>query len=256
MAGKIKRIWEALAACFDANDQPLTKGQIMAWIGVHYADNEFHPATLEAQIRRSCANVPFALKYRAPKVLFFDRRTRTYSKVSSAEPSQGSIAAFDDSGPLSDEEVDSPLEIEDQSDLLVGLEAQLRDYLAKNLTKLEKGLTFWNDSPTSVEYEIGGKRIDILAKDLDGVPVVVELKRGKAYDKVVGQALLYQALVTTEFKVRRVRVILVANVISPELQLACSKQADFKLFEYAIAMQLNPVSSFGSEEEVEDVGTS
>jgi hypothetical protein len=250
VAGKIRRIWEALAACFDANDQPLTKGQILAWIGRNYPDNDLHPATLDAQIRRSCINVPFAQKYKAPKILLFDRETRTYSRASSSDLSQENIVSLQQTETMfADDDDESLLETEDQSDLLVGLEAQLRDYLAKNLGKLEKGLVFWNDSPLSVEYFIDGKRIDILAKDVEGVPVVVELKRAKAYDKVVGQALLYQALVANKLRLERVRVILVANVMSPELLLACSRQADFKLFEYEITMQLNPIDSFTSEEE-------
>lgn len=250
MAGKIKQIWLALSDCFRANGQPLTRAQVVAWIGVHYQDSEFNPVTLKAQLDRSCANVQWAEKYNAPKILYFDRRTKKYSLVDGhaispmETPEPDGIqdqVEIDDEGGL--------LEPEDQSDLLVGVEAQLRDYLAKNLGKLEKGLTFWTDSPPSVEYVIEGKRIDILAKDSDGVPVVVELKRGKAYDRVVGQALLYQALVSSSFKTPRVRIILVANEISIELRLASSRQADFKLFEYELTMQLNPVASVVSNEE-------
>ncbi len=182
----------------------------MAWIGVHYPDNDLHPATLDAQIRRSCVNVAFAQKYKAPKILFFDRRTRTYSRASSIESAMDGVEILDQTETvLIDEDDEDSAGIEDQSDLLVGLEAQLRDYLAKNLNKLEKGLVFWNDSALSVEFGIDGKRIDILAKDVEGVPVVIELKRAKAYDKVVGQALLYQALVANKLKLGRVRVILV-----------------------------------------------
>ncbi len=248
MAGKIRRIWTALAACFDANNQPLTMGQIVAWIGVHYPDNDLHPATIDAQIRRSCVNIPFAQKYKAPKILFFDREMRTYSRFDSSELPLDRDSGFQQRAAF-DADDEELIETEDQSDLLVGLEAQLRDYLAKNLSKLEKGLAFWSSTPPTVEYSIDGKRIDILAKDVEGVPVIVELKRAKAYDKVVGQALLYQALVSAKFKVPTVRVILVANEISNELRMACSKQMDFKLFEYEITMRLNPIDSTTAEEE-------
>jgi hypothetical protein len=246
VAGKIRQIWEALAACFEANDQPLTKGQIVAWIGIHFKENDFNPATLTAQIYRSCVNVPSAQKYNAPKILFFDGRTRTYSRADSQQTPE---AVDQEAREFPDDDEEYSSNLEDQSDLLVGLEAQLRDYLAKNLGKLEKGLTFWSDSPPSVEYVIDGRRIDILARDIDGIPVVIELKRRKAYDQVVGQALLYQALVYKKLKLPRVRVILLANEISTELRLASSRQADLMLFEYELTMKLNPITSTTLEEE-------
>jgi hypothetical protein len=251
VAGKIRQIWGALAACLHANDEPLTSGQIVAWIGVHYADANFNPVTLKAQLYRSCVNVPFAQKYNAPKILFYDKRTRTYSSAENVSLPSVDVSDFEDPefDGVAIESADV-LNAEDQSDLLVGVEAQLRDYLAKNLGKLEAGLTFWQDSPPSVEFAINGRRIDILAGDIDGVPVVIELKRERAYDRVVGQALLYQALVSARFKTPRVRVILVANEMTEELRFACSRQPDFKLFEYELTMQLNSVNISVSEEEV------
>ena len=111
-----------------------------------------------------------------------------------------------------------------------------------NLSKLEPGLQFWIASPPSVEFYVAGKRIDIFAKDKSGCPVVVELKRGRAYDRVIGQALMYQALVARDLAVERVRVGIVANVIDEELKLAASRQTDVKLFEYELSMQLSEVS--------------
>jgi hypothetical protein len=246
MAGKIKQIWAALAECFHANSGPLTSAQIVAWVDSHYGDSEFHPITLRNQIYRSCVNVQFAQKYDAPKILIYNKQGRTYSLVGAGPPEEepaGGIA-------LDFRQQDSEYaEQEDQSDIVVGVEAQLRDYLAKNLSKLEKGLTFWQQSPPSVEFCIEKKRIDILAKDSEGLPVVIELKKGNAYDKVVGQALLYQALVAAKLKVPRVRVILVANEISPELRWASSGQLDFKLFEYELTMQLNLIAPGITEEE-------
>jgi hypothetical protein len=251
MVGKIKQIWAALDKCFEVNKSPLNIGQIVAWINLNYPNSDFNPVTLKAQIYRSCVNVPFAQKYNAPKILSYDKKSRLYSHVNEATAPNGSVS---ENGtelipPPGFEEPDE-FAVEDQSDLVVGVEAQLRDYLAKNLGKLETGLAFWSDSPPSVEYSIENRYIDILAKDVEGIPVVIELKRGRAYDRVVGQALLYQALVAEKFNAPKVRVILVANEITSELHLACSKQSDFKLYEYELTMKLNPVSSILTDEEV------
>ncbi len=61
------------------------------------------------------------------------------------------------------------------------LEEQLRDYLAENLGILEAGLSLWPiENGDAVEFQVDeqgpSRRIDILAKDRGGLPVVIELK--------------------------------------------------------------------------------
>jgi endonuclease len=249
MAGKIAQIWDAIAACFQASDQPLTMAQILAWIGNSYPNADFHPATVKTQVYGSCANVPSAYVYRkdTPKILFFEKSNRTYRLFDSSEPEAGINSSLPPS--------ESGLEFDDHENVEAGkgstfaMEAHLRDYLAINLHELEPGLILWDLNPPSVEYSIGGKRIDILAKDTQGVPVVIELKLDRGYDKVVGQGLLYQALVSKQLKLPKVRVILVANEISYELKMACSRQLDVELFEYAITMQIAKVGATTIEEE-------
>jgi hypothetical protein len=241
VAGKIKQIWEALAACFQANKEPLTKAQVLAWIGTHYRDADFNPGTVQAQLYRSCSNVPSVQNYGAPKILFYDKKSKTYRLKDSLLTS--------DEQPAASKVVE---EADEQPDSTFALEAHLQGYLVKNLSSLEKGLELWCDSPPSVEYWIDGRRIDVLAKDAHGMPVVIELKLDRGYDKVVGQALLYQALIAAKLKQQRVRIILVANEISYELKMACSKLVDVDLFEYAITMKIEKISSTFSEEEVQD----
>lgn len=56
-------------------------------------------------------------------------------------------------------------------------EADLRNYLAKNLPMIEPGLKLYQDEGiTGVEFDVGGRRIDILAIDAKGDLVVIELK--------------------------------------------------------------------------------
>ena len=246
MAGKvIKQIWQVLDACFQANKAPMTRAQIFAWVAANYPSESFNSSTLYQQLRRSCRNLESARNYRAPKILYCDESSKTYALVDLAPIEVNLADDFDESFDLLSELEGS----EDQTDLLVGIEAQLRDYLAKNLSKLEPGLRYWVDTPPSVEFTIGGKRIDILAKDRAGCPVVIELKRGRAYDRVIGQALMYQSLVSNDLGLDRVRVIIVANVIEDELRLAASRQADVKLFEYELSMQLSEVARVVQGEE-------
>ena len=100
-------------------------------------------------------------------------------------------------------------------------EEHLRDYLAKNLSILEASLTLWDGSEVeAVEFPVDGRRIDILAKDKSGVPVVVELKVNRGHERTIGQCLYYRAKIKEIMKVPRVRIFIVAEEISHELKLA------------------------------------
>src|SRR5262245_36312152 len=77
-------------------------------------------------------------------------------------------------------------------------EADLRNYLAKDLSLIEPGLTLYSDEEegiTGIEYPVGGRFIDILAISAKGAFVVIELKVSRGYDRVVGQLMRYMAWV-------------------------------------------------------------
>lgn len=124
-------------------------------------------------------------------------------------------------------------------------EADLRDYLAQNPGVLEKGMSLWdvNEGQTATEFKAddNGRRIDILAKDRNGVPVVVELKVSKGHEKVIGQILYYRECIKQKFGVPSVRMMIVARDISHELRLAANGISDIDLFEYRLSMTLMKV---------------
>jgi hypothetical protein len=127
------------------------------------------------------------------------------------------------------------------------LEAHLRDYLAKNPTILEPGLSLGPvENGNAVEFLVDeqgkSRRIDILAKDHDGLPVIIELKVSKGHEKTVGQALYYRAKIKTRFHVDRARIFIVAGKISPELRAAASEVSDVLLFEYSLAVKVTPIT--------------
>jgi hypothetical protein len=120
-------------------------------------------------------------------------------------------------------------------------EADLRDYLARNLGTLEAGLSPW-DTESTTEFQINGRRIDILAKDRNGVPVVIELKVSSGHEKVIGQALYYKEAIKEKLNVPNVRMMIIARDISPELRVATRSIAEVELFEYCLSMTLNRVA--------------
>jgi hypothetical protein len=124
-------------------------------------------------------------------------------------------------------------------------EEHLRDYLAQHLGRLEEGLKLWplTTQEDAVEYPVDGRRIDILAQDNTGTPVVIELKVSRGHERTIGQALLYRGKIKELFKVSRVRVFIVAWQISPELRIAAQEAGDISLFQYQLSVSVQHVES-------------
>ena len=96
---------------------------------------------------------------------------------------------------------------------------------------------------TGDEFYVPGtsRRIDILAIDKQDNFVVIELKVSRGYEKVVGQTLFYQSSIKTIFKKDKVRAVIVAREITPELKTATQFLPDFELFEYQLSLTLNKI---------------
>jgi hypothetical protein len=123
-------------------------------------------------------------------------------------------------------------------------EKDLQKYLVKNLHIIEKGLKLYQtDEVDGEEFYVSGtsRRIDILAVDKDDNFVVIELKVSRGYEKVVGQTLFYQSNIKTIFNRDKVRAIIVAREITPELKTATQFLPDFELFEYQLSLTLSKV---------------
>ena len=93
---------------------------------------------------------------------------------------------------------------------------------------------------TGVEFNAGGRFIDILAIDSNSNLVVVELKVSRGYDRVIGQLLRYMGWVEANIcEGKPVRGMIVANEITEDLVLATSHiSGRVKLFEYAISFTI------------------
>ena len=122
-------------------------------------------------------------------------------------------------------------------------ERDLRNYLVRNLGLIEPGLRLYEEEGiTGVEFDAGGRFIDILAVDREGRYVVVELKVSRGYDRVVGQLLRYMTWVEQNMEASKpVRGVVVANEITADLKLACSRVRDVRLIEYEISFKLHAV---------------
>lgn len=124
-------------------------------------------------------------------------------------------------------------------------ESDLRDYLADNLSLIEPRLQLYVDrnGEDGVEYPVEGGWVDILAKDKNDIPVIVELKAGRGKAKVVGQCLHYRAQVKHLLGSQKVRIIIIAREITPQLRAATQDLPDIDLFEYRLSVNVERILS-------------
>ncbi len=142
-------------------------------------------------------------------------------------------------GDSSEEEISTQEEIDSFE---FALESHLRDFLAKDLGRIEPGLKLYKSEERSgVEFPVEGGRIDILATDKNGRFVVIELKLSQGRNKVLGQLLYYMGWVDVNLSKSPCRGIVIASEISKELLTAVSRAPDVQLFKYKMSFSVESV---------------
>lgn len=149
-------------------------------------------------------------------------------------------AEEDDRAPITEAEASA---VSEEAEASFAYEKDLQNYLARNLHVLEPGLTLYEDEGfNGIEFNAGGRFIDILAVDRQGSFTVIELKVSRGYDRVIGQVLRYMGWVEENLADRGdVRGIIVANEITTDLILATKHLPAVDLFEYEISFAVRPV---------------
>jgi len=137
------------------------------------------------------------------------------------------------------------VELPEDDDSEFANESDLRDYLVKNLSAIENGLTLYKDNngKEGVEYPVdeNNKRIDILAIDKNNIPVVIELKVKRGYEKVIGQCQYYKNKLKSIFNTNEVRVIIIAKEITDYLKMGIMDMKGYELFEYKLKFELESI---------------
>jgi len=151
------------------------------------------------------------------------------------------VENFDEneSNEISDQLILQQINIEESS---FAYEDDLRDYLVNNLQIIEPGLTLFKDEKgiEGVEYSVdnNNKRIDILAIDKNKIPVVIELKVSKGYEKVIGQSQYYKNRIKKILNSEKVRIVIIAREITDHLKVAIEDLPFIELFEYELKVSL------------------
>lgn len=130
-----------------------------------------------------------------------------------------------------------------EGSLQFALEAHLRDFLAKNLERIEPGLRLNNSAENmGIEYPVGGGRIDLLAVDRNGKYVVIELKLSQGRNKALGQLIYYMSWVDRHLGNGPCRGFIIASEITDELTLAVARVPGVSLAKYKMNFAIEPVA--------------
>jgi hypothetical protein len=226
--------------------QSFSRQQAVEWFAEHYG--KIKEGTVTAHLIRFSTNAPLRFQYSAKPgaedILFkidgsrYRRFDPEKDPTPLTKPGQTIPRGASGEGEGDDEGYE-------EANRQFAYEADLRNYLAKNLNRIEPGLHFDADEDrvTGVEFPAGSRFIDILAIDKANNYVVVELKVSRGYDRTVGQLLRYVAWIEKNHATpaQTVRGIIIAREISDDLRLACSRVPGVSLFEYEMSVTLKPV---------------
>jgi hypothetical protein len=222
----------------------IDREQVSEWFEARYP--LIKQGTIRAHLTRMSTNAPSRLHHQlrpdGSDDLFFqlpDGRFRRY--VPGSDP-----APITRESPVSTEAATVGEQDSSPEASQFAYEHDLRDYLARNLEKLEPGLRLYTDEGiTGIEFPAGGRFIDILAVDRENGLVVIELKVSRGYDRVIGQLLRYMGWIEKHQAEpgQRVRGVIVAKEITDDLRLACARLKDIRLFEYVLSFTVKPVDS-------------
>jgi restriction system protein len=132
--------------------------------------------------------------------------------------------------------------VEDASSF--ALEEHLEEFLISNWERTELGRDFdiyEEDGEKAQQYQTDTGPLDILAISKDKKRLlVVELKKGRASDAVVGQALRYMSYVKDELaeENQSVSAVIIAHEDDPRLRRALSQVPHIEFYRYEVSFKL------------------
>ena len=121
--------------------------------------------------------------------------------------------------------------VEEEVGQRIGLERDMQAALRIEIDQLEPGLTIIDDG---AERSVDSGFIDITARDISGMTVVIELKAGPAGQRAVAQILSYMGDVAAEEESGKVRGILVASSFDGKAKAAARMVPSLILRKYSV----------------------
>lgn len=124
------------------------------------------------------------------------------------------------------------------------MEKYLEEFIEKNFERIDFGCNmelYQDEESSGRQYQTAVGRIDLLAKDKDTDEfIVIELKKGKSNDVVVGQILRYMGWVKDNLANpdKIVRGIIIAKESDEKMQYALKMVQNIDLYLYSVSFSL------------------
>lgn len=239
-------IWALMQDSAAELSPPYTVGEIVTWFAQNYP--RIKSSSVRAHIKGLTVNDPSRHHYQVSgrAALFVRQPDRTLARYDAT-----AVTDTDD-----DEQFDDELDLTDdvaleQSPEFV-LEAHLEEFLVGNWKSIDWGrpLEIWSgtDGESGHQFVTPVGRLDFLCSDRTAnALIVVELKRGRPSDKVVGQVARYIGYVRTHIakQGQRVEGLIIAHQADEPLRYAVSAFPGLQLMTYGLTFQLNAVETPG-----------
>ena len=238
--------WALLEDCLKEMPEAFTSKDVVDWFARSYS--KIDEKTVRQHLRGVSANDGTKRHMRSipHKDLVFKKARGEFVKYDGALHGQ-----FDENGVeiLADaDELDEVIEENEPSAQLLAfaLERHLEDFLDENIARIHFGrrLSIYEseDGLRGRQFPIDHGRIDLLCLDEDsGDLVVVELKKGRHSDAVVGQCLRYMGWVKQNLASpgQGVKGIIITRSADEHLKYATSGLDDVEVRCYEVTFQLS-----------------
>lgn len=236
-------IWRLLRGALDDLPETFTSAQAIAWFedrGHSYArisiQTHLHDLTVNRRARPRSQPIPGGepFLYRVGRGIFTRYRREVHGDLTT-------------DGQLADDDVDDAADSEEPTDAQseFALEVHLEEFMEKNWSSIDFGrrIAIWSDGGVNGrQFETGVGIIDFLCVDEEsGGYVVLELKKGKTSDAVVGQTQRYMGWVRRNLTDpgQGVRGVIVAREADDKLKYALSEAPNIDLMTYEVSFTLS-----------------
>ena len=235
-------IWSLMKDAAVELSPPYTVGEIITWFAQHYP--EIKSSSVRAHIKGLTANDPSRHHYHVGGMtaLFVRQPDKTLMPFDATADAES-----DDNGELDGEPGKADELVREQSAEFV-LEAHLEEFLAGNWKSIAWGrpLEIWSGPEGQSGHQLATPlgRLDFLCIDPQAnALVVVELKRGRPSDKVVGQVARYIGYIRAHVAApgQQVEGLIVAHEADDHLRYAVAAFSGLRLVTYEVTFQLSAV---------------
>ena len=233
---------ELLQTALDDLPDPFTSQDMVQWFATRYEG--VNPGTVRQHLRFASVNVPTGTADR-----HWRDEERTVYKLGRGQFTryQPDIHGVFENGSLPDPDIDTRGEdlAADDAEASFALEEHLEEFMEANWSSIDFGrpLRVWTDADGEWgrQYRTDVGTIDFLCEDVaSNEMVVVELKRGKSSDRVVGQILRYMGWVREQLaNDRGVSGIIITHEYDDQVRYAIAELPKVEAWTYQVSFTLD-----------------